>query len=351
MKDSLLLAVMVLIVLMGGCTSMETPEDTTQPRGDPYASGETREELEQSAENLMRRYPATIKGNWEPSFAEMEQILDDEVSNLKDLGVNTVAVVPPYRYEDGRATLASREVEYISQIVRAKKNGFSVLVAPDFVGGGSAEAGVAEQQFLSDSREIALHWADIAETYKVEYFAPQNEMDWFYDWSYYGGENPEASQAAISDWHTDLRPKLRQTFSGQLVYKFTAPDQRVAVEGYDILAVDFGHYQRGPEEFRAGVRETYALTAAHANRLNTDWMVGEFWNPYVGHDGQALYAPSGQSYKELQDDMLRIATDEYLAFEGSPQPNGFMFIAYLMDGQDVKDRPAEQVLRDFFSQL
>ncbi|MBI4019327.1 MAG: hypothetical protein HY364_03670 [Candidatus Aenigmarchaeota archaeon] len=100
----------------------------------------------------------------------MDMILS-ESKNLRKLGVNTVSVVPHYDYENGKTVLRDSIESHINRIVRAKQEGFAVMLVPDFAGGDSKKIGVPLEQFLSDARNISLDWALIAEEYNVEYFA------------------------------------------------------------------------------------------------------------------------------------------------------------------------------------
>jgi len=56
------------------------------------------------------------------------------------------------------------------------------------------------------------------------------------------------------------------------------------------------------------------------------------------------------SLDELQDEYYEVLTSEYLRIEGT-KPSGFFFHSWIMPGSKVKDRPAEDVLRNFFNSI
>ncbi len=157
--------------------------DEPSAESEPLAAIQALVTINNPTVTYARNYPAVIKGNWEPSTNEMTKILNSEAEELKELGVNTVFIVLEYNLnKDGSYYLEDSEEFYISQLKKAKKAGFAVLVSPNFVGAAGhnyAEEGINIDlnRHLKNSEEVALKWAKIAEEYQVEYFAPQNEFN------------------------------------------------------------------------------------------------------------------------------------------------------------------------------
>lgn len=307
---------------------------------------------------LRRSYPSVIAGNWEPSTWHLDAILKKEVNNLKKLGVNTLSVVPHYDYKNGAPRLADRsEKKYVDRIIRAKKQGFAVLITPDFVGGDNNKIPVPLSQFLDDTKKISLYWASIAEKYQVEFFAPQNEFDWVIRFSFFD-DNPQKFEDAISisnQWHRDILAELKKIYKGKTMYKFASRSEHIDGTGYDYVGVDFGHNERPLEQFRADITRLYEITATIARNSGNQWLVGEAWMPYQKRKGPlvggVLRTHDGQSIDELQDDFFQAAIDAYIAFDGQPKPQGFFFIAYIMPSMNIKGRPAEEVIRAFYQKL
>ena len=314
-------------------------------------------EAERAGRTLTRTYPAVIKGNWEPSTFHLDQILAFEVDSLQAMGVNTVSVVAHYDYRDGVAVLRDSVDQIRGRILRAKEAGFAVMLVPDFVGGDNTKATVPLEQFLDDSTRIARQWALVAEELKVEYFAPQNEFDWYVRWSFFEDDPTRLPQAVkvANDWHRDVLAEITPLYHGKTIYKLTTESPEIGVPGYDYLGVDFGHYQRSLAEFRAGIRRLYAQVARAAEQHGTEWLVAEAWIPYLERRGPGagdfLKASDGTSIEANQHKYFEVAIEEYQAVTGPVKPSGFIFIAYLMESMDIKDRPAEAVLTSFFQVL
>jgi len=55
--------------------------------------------------------------------------------------------------------------------------------------------------------------------------------------------------------------------------------------------------------------------------------------------------------KGMQEHYFDISLDEYVSFEGSPSPCGYVFIGYFMDGIEVKDSPSEAVIEGYFENM
>lgn len=317
-----------------------------------------------------RNFPKVIAGNWEPSTEHMLKIIAEEKGNIKSLGVNTISVVPNYIFENGKPVLSAGKVGpvkvigdpkqyHIDQIIKAKEVGFAVLLVPDVVGGDNIKVeGLNLEQFLEEAKKISLEWAQIAEKYQVEYFAPQNEFDYVLDFNFsHPNENNRQKYVDINNqWHKDVLPQIRERFKGKIIYKTASPDFRIEASGFDYIGIDFSQYSNNLEEFRKSVRGYYQKTSENAKTSGTGWLVGEFWVPYRERKGptlgEVLRSKDGNvNYDESQDEIYRIATEEYLNFTGEVKPSGFIFIAYIMPSMDIKGRPAEQVLKNFFQKL
>ncbi len=306
------------------------------------------EEEPKPEESFQRSYPEIMKGNWEPSPFHMKQLMEEEVEELRDLGVNTVSISLEYRFgNDGSYSLD--EIAVTKNLYSAKKNGFAVLVAPNFVGSTGAnfeEMGIdmTLEKFLQISREVALKWAEISENYKAEFFAPQNEIDFMVRSNF-----PEENISKIvSEWHQQIIEELKNVFHGKLMAKLSEvrPDDNFA--GYDYVGVTMVHLGMSLEKFREAVRNKYTVLSQVAEKSGSEWLVSEFWMPY-----STEYWPWGAEVDldECQDDYYRIAAEEYLNFEGEEKPAGFIFIAWLMPGMEIKGRDASNVVENFFKNI
>lgn len=302
-----------------------------------------------------RNYPAVIKGNWEPSTAQMLQILNSEVEELKELGVNTVSIDVEYELnKDGSYYISieedSNEELYISQLKKAKKAGFAVLVSPNFVGASGhnyAEEGINIDldRHLKNSEEVALKWAKIAEEYQAEYFAPQNEFNGPIRGNF---AKKGAEEARItSEWHKEMLPKLKEVFTGKLMAKLDEPREGIDVSGYDYVGQTISHGNGNLKNVRNHLITEYKVLKEIGEKSNAKWLVSEAWFPYGGPWYSATKNEDGESLDELQDDYYKMSLEEYQKAGGKD----YIFIAWLMPGMEIKDRPAEAVIREYFKKI
>jgi hypothetical protein len=278
---------------------------------------------------------------------------DDEA--LYAMGVNLVSISAEYLLnEDGTYYPWFDESLYIENIELAKELGFAVLVAPNFVNSGNmnfSEMGIdiTYERYIGVSTELAVQWAEIAEAYAVEYFAPQNEFDNIIRHNFledFGDE--EGLSHIVTQWHQDVLPQLKAVYSGRIMAKLANVREADLFEGYDLVGETIVHFGMHPRDFRGHVRELYATSASVAEASGAEWVVGEFWMPYDEQWWPMDYVSAGVDLDAMQDDYYRIAAEEYVAFEGYG-PSGFIFISYALDGMDIRGRPAEAILSGLFS--
>ena len=311
---------------------------------------------------LTREYPAVIKGNWEPNESYMSQVLDAS-DRLRGLGVNTLSCAAEYEFRDDGSYFMRDEGLRRSNLVRAKQEGFAVYVGVSFVGSGQVSiadrgAQISLEEYLEVSEELALEWARFAEECVVEYFCPQQELDYMILQNFILALDEAAiaeGARVVAEWHRDILPKVKEVYTGKVVAKFAYMLEGKAAtgeyyRGYDYLGVAIGHGQQGLGGFRTMVREYYFEPLAEmAGLAGCDWIVGEAWISYGGRGSPFYENVEGESLDELQDDYYRILVEEYLGFTGM-EPAGFIFCAWRMPGLRVSDRPAEEVLRSFFTE-
>ena len=310
----------------------------------------TEEEIQEKLPTLTRNYPDIIKGNWEPNADYMEKMIISDSDRLKDLGVNTVSVAAEYNFNKDGTPFIRDEEKIKSNIVRAKEKGFAVWVAVSFVGMfGNIHEGVTQENFLKVSEEVALKWAKIAEECQVEYFGPQNELDYIIEQNFIKDSSTNAE--IIADWYEKMLPKVKEVYSGKVIAKFSRPGGDMIPTasqyiGYDYVGTAIFHRFKGIENYRDSLVPEYSLMADLASKSNSEWIVGEAFY---------LYLPipinfKGELLSRLQDDYYKISVEEYLKFEKN-KPAGYIFHSWRMPMAAVKNRSAENVLKEFFNTL
>lgn len=311
------------------------------------------EELQEKALTFTRNYPEVIKGNWEPSDMHMAKMLRDDPDRLKELGVNTVSVSVEYEFNADGSYNTRGDERLIANIVRAKEKGFAVLVTPNFVGPSGhnfEEEGIpiTLEEYLKISEEVALKWAEISEKYKVEFFAPQNEFD-FMIRNNFADTGPEVAEIT-SNWHKQMLPKIEQVYTGKKMAKLANIEEEIDVTGYDYVGITISHGNEPVERTGMHISQQYSTLSRVAEISGAQWLVSEAWFPYGGPFYPEAKNEDGESLDELQDDYFKVSIGEYLKITEN-KPSGYIFIAWIMPGMDIKDRPAEAVLKEFYSEI
>src|SRR3989338_3537102 len=280
MANALILIAGILL-LAAGCTQSEAFEE---------------EAIEIEMPNFSRNHPETIKGLLDPVDEHMNTLLNEELENVKALGINTIYVYVDYSYEDGNFTLTPMgrtkisEEKYINQIIEIKKKGFAVHVATAFGGGRNLRFNVPLAQFLEDAKQADLKWAAYAEKYKAESYSPSSEIDWQIFREYYGADwqNDTAHDeaAAISNrYHDDILPEIRSVFKGKIIYQAGLWNPNLGSPGYDLFGTGVNSVGSETEDFSERVKEIFRYAEANAKRQGSGWMVTELWIPVKENTG------------------------------------------------------------------
>jgi hypothetical protein len=317
------------------------------------------EEIQKRIPNLTRHYPNIVKGNWEPNASYMHKMIRTDADELKEVGVNTVSVAAEYDFKkDGTHYMREGvEEEIRSNIILAKEEGFAIWLAVSFIGGGDIKSyeergiNVTQDEYLKASEEVALIWAETAEEFNVEYFGPQNELDCMLKTNF--EDNGTTRASILAEWYKQILPKVRKTFTGKVVAKFcwveeNIPETASDYIGYDYVGMAISHGNMNLENYREHIKEQFKRIIDLTFGSNCEWMVLEAWHPF----GIAMFDKNeaGESLDELQDEYYEVLTSEYLQIE-EIEPSGFFFHSWIMPGSNVKGRDAEDVLKDFFSEI
>jgi hypothetical protein len=327
------------------------------------------QEIENRKWNMERIYPDTIKGNLDPASIYLSKLVRESLPELKELGVNTIFVNPEYSFNpDGTLNmLTSEDKQVISNIIRIKDAGFAVIIStisadPDKIIFEERGIPMTLEKYLQASEEFALKWAKISEDYAVEYFAPQNEFDIQLEQFTLNDEgDPDEDEMSriASEWHKQLAPKIRDVYSGKIIAKFGDTRETDDLTGYDYIGVTIDPVNdegvtMNLDNFREYMRYYYSTLAGVAERSNASWLISEAWMPYAAlfDDTADIVNEDGESLDGLQDDYYRIAGEVYMEFmETDNPPSGFVFISWLIPGEEIRNRPAEKVIKDFFSRI
>lgn len=298
----------------------------------------TQEEIETLKPTFTRNYPDVIKGNWEPNANHMERLLVLDEDHIKTTGINTVSIGAENFFDKNNELYMHDEGRIMSNLARAKQKGFAVWIGVSFVGIGFGhdfeKKGITEEHYLQVSEEMALKWARIAEEFQVEFFDPQTELDFMIGHKF--KHDPDETATIIEEWYQQMLPKLRAVYSGKIFAKIAVPNRILDLSGYDYVGMGLGEILMGPENFRQLAQQQYIAIQQIAKKSNAGWLVLEAWFPH---------AFSGRK----QAESFRVSIEEYAKYIDQ-KPSGYFFSAWTMPfGLGIKSRPAEAVIRQFYT--
>lgn len=362
----LLLLLIPLLVAVVGFAGWKVYIQQQNSKNNNNTSGNTN-----GAEFVYERHqPKTIKGVLDPGVTDAKALVTDSFSDLEKLGTNTFYVYVDYSYNNGQLQLTTEgvadnqsqaEQKYIELIKLAKQKGLAVHVALSFSGGQNSSFGVPIEQFMADIEPFDIKWAEVAQQYKAETFAPSSEVDWQMFREYYQAkwDDQAGFDNAINksnEYHARVLPKLREVFSGKIIYQAGLWSDKLGSVGYDIYGTGLNTSGAELKDFRDLAKKVYGYAQTNANRQGGGWMVTEFWAPIYeqgppGKTYPALKTPSGTPYPEIQDQFYKIAIEEYQNWQGPLKPLGFSFTTYLGQHSKIKDRPAEALINEFYKSL
>lgn len=282
----------------------------------------------------------TYKGIWSVFSTVTIATLLSDVQQLKEDGVNTISF-GPFHVTDDKGNI--QEIPLMKPITilliqSAHRNGFRVFLVPDMY--GPSFTGIENNTlFLEQAAPIVLEWAEIAEKYGVEMYAPMNEPSIIID-----------NQEALNQWAHEVAIGIKERYSGILVYKATEADWGFDNDyrGYDYVGLDIFPYdpEQTVEEFRIGLQSVISDGLEFAER--------------DGAKG-VIYSEIGVQIKANPEDVdpttpepfsLDYQKQAYEVFFEEGQKNniaGYIFCCWGEEGiYGPDDVPAEEVMKKWF---
>lgn len=307
---------------------------------------------------LTRNYPAVIKAiNEGPAIYQRGQfkiISDETLDKMKDTGFNTIQVLTIDDCTGDKCVMdESSKSLLLNDIVQAKKKGFAIWLAVEFINGppGTAiklpEYSKFKNSFVNFSREIGK----LAEEYKVEYVTINNEPDLFLQ-----EQTQWGSVEQINRYVAEIMPLVnsaaKENFRGKMINKITQTKKRpkevldASFKNVDIAGVDVGPPIiagtgfMGVDAYTDEFNE-YQYYASLAQQIGVPWMVGEYW--------QFNYFEDASDYaKQNQTEFAQISFDAYLKV--TPKGAGYVWNDFssfsLPKGEETR-----LALKDFFSKI
>jgi len=313
-KQIIIPVLLLLLVLSSGCTQL----------------------TKQTKENIpARNYPTYIKGVWELiPYPNQYEMIKYDLDRLKDDGVNTIYILPIYPEDSAPPEYTEKTI--IEEIKKARQEGFAVFICTDVL---IINLDTLDE-FLTGLKQFDLKWAEIAENYNVEYFAPANELyAVIREKLGYEENSTEAEQLwrQIDAWHQEILLAIREVYTGKICYKpasvgFNDDPNTITLTGYDIFTPNMPVGGHSIDEFEGWLDFFIPLIINVSQRDNVEWMVGEYW----------IQADVPLSFCQVGLNKIENAT---------VPPVGFAFGGWTCKDGPVKDTPFEEVIKNWWSKL
>lgn len=201
-------------------------------------------QLKQPEEPTYQRKNLTkFKGIWlTPSpNTTLKQDLLNYATEIKDLGVNIIAMCVPYCVNGDKIEPIvygpplqgeKRDKFIIEQITTAHQQGFAVFLELNTMHPGGDMEIQNKDKFINEFINESKKWAEIAETYQVELFSPLNEPNLVLTGKEF-------------EWAQKVLPEIREVYKGEIVLKMggMGPETEGNYSGYDYVAFDIYPYE------------------------------------------------------------------------------------------------------------
>lgn len=296
-----------------------------------------------------RNYPNTIKG---AIVFEAHKTIPADVERLKEMGINTIVVFIPNKSEDDKFVSAlGSDSSWLQTVAAIKKANFAVVMTPDYWNSNQDKTiDFSENDHLKMAKERTIELAKIAEEYKVEYFSPYNEFNGNIESAYHGRftgdfvDNPEVIKIT-NNWHAEVLTEIKKVYKGKVIAKLDPITIDYDLSGYDYVGITLIHQNLPVDEFYKKVKTWFEPLTKVADKSKAKWIVSESIMEY-GNDTDEKDSQT-QTSDELQDDYFVASFEAYKSMD-QINAGGYIFAGWTWPGAGVKDRPAEDVLKNFF---
>ena len=307
----------------------------------PFLTFSASENVPDTVDIPPRKNISYIGGIWEPATPFQYMMILFDLNRLKNDGINTIAVTPMYVPTENGELIASPFMKMINifMIQRARKAGFAVMVVPNEHADKPIVVPSNLSKYVQNLKEMTKEWAEIAEKYNVEFFAPVSELYWYY-------QNDEIAK----QYYEEVIKEIRPIFSGKIIYKIAAYSptgyaRNVNLSGYDIYGIDFNQDSHAPEEWREEVHNILHNVSDIAEKQNKAWMIAELWiykRSEIAMGNQTIRAG------KIIDQYFQLVFEENERVQYSAV--GFMFGSWLSPAGSVRNTPAEDVVKHWFTE-
>jgi len=308
-----------------------------------------------------KNYPSYIKAT--QTYGTLPNLVEvlyfDDV--LKDLGINTQFIHANYWLQDGELKLwylNYDEPEPMSQdeakraivhnILLARQQGLSVVLFPDYVefeDGGMKKHNISPDELFKHLEKVALELAPLAEKYNADYFVPVNQVE---NLLTSNGYSVKETQQRTNSVYAKVVPKVRQIYSGKIMYKMGGFNKwsnydGISLQGADIFGFTTCSRAPDPERVANDVQTSTTQAAKMSKQYGIPWIGIEFLINNPG-DQMLLFDKVKTDYPI--EDMYKIGLKAFNQY--GKTASGFTVHSLLGAGK-IYDTPAYPLVKNFFA--
>ncbi|MFC1522668.1 hypothetical protein ACFL6Y_09690 [Elusimicrobiota bacterium] len=304
----------------------------------------TEEELSLLAKSftLDRHYPKKTKGVFQPGSHWNRILIGNYLDELNAMGLNSYSVLINLGINQQGAVVLrdtinrwnfsvdpwpavwnrqQSENAIIHTILLAKKAGYAVFLSPDIEPFLQLEPGqYLPEHFGRQFEAMALQWAEIAEKYKVEYFAPMAGHA-------YAMHTSKVSHDKIiketRDFYNRVIPKVREIYKGKIYFRVSGGAtglyflDRAKVAGLaDLIGVEFSLGSGKSKEMETYVAKITQMAETVSMKHQKPYFIAHF---QINHYPSKMYDPMGSFYSKGLKALLKTG----------PNSQGLHFTSYL----------------------
>jgi hypothetical protein len=300
-----------------------------------------------------------IKGVWLPDPIDWWHVYND-IDELRENGVNTISIGA---YSPNH--MMSIFIQpFVAQLVKkAHNNDMAVHLVVNSWGPGF-DTSVKHPEMEEHLTDEAIYWAKFARKYHIEYFSPQNEPDVILG-------NQEAAA-----WAQEILPEIRDLYKGEIIHKIGKfiPDQDTLgaypvqlstysadgvtsqdyslyfsdATGYDYLMIDVypSDMMQDNNLFMSDLNQILNAANQEVTAKNLKGlMIGEFGYAIEKRGEEADITPGPVITPAEQATYL----GQYIE-TAKPKVDGLIHCGWNRTGYRIKEQPAEEILKEKFTQ-
>lgn len=285
-----------------------------------------------------------IHGVW--AHLALAQELEYNSEHMKEVGINTITFSPLLMHdEEGKIIEEENSEKEAKKIINlAHSAGIQIMLEPSPMKSEVSPEVIDPELFKEEMEKVTLKYAKIAEEYNVAYFSPLSEPV-----HHLGPDHAD-------EFMQDILPKIREVYSGEIVYKKTSIDLATLRE-WDQDHIFTAEFKLEPDGFLSINMQEGWNKKQYIQITEDEISFGEFENNQGGELFKETININDNQWHiikiENSDAQTKIYLDEKMIIEY--QGETMEFRGYMLNGNDflisdleIEDFPEDYIFNEDF---